>query len=73
PPHCMNLKCDPVYALSLRQKYQGVRAGYHMNKKHWNTIELNSDVPDEEIFNMIDDSYDLVVKGLTRAQREKLV
>jgi predicted DNA-binding protein (MmcQ/YjbR family) len=67
PPHSMNLKCDPIYAIALRQKYEGVRSGYHMNKKHWNTVDLNSDVPEDEFFEMIDDSYNLVVKGLTRA------
>ena len=71
-PHSLNLKCDPVYAIALRQKYEGLRAGYHMDKKHWNTIELDSDVPDAQIFSMVDDSYELVVKGLTRAQKEEL-
>jgi predicted DNA-binding protein (MmcQ/YjbR family) len=73
PPHSMNLKCDPVYAMALRQKYLGVRGGYHMNKKHWNTVDLNSDVPVDDFFSMIDDSYDLVVQRLTRTQQEKLV
>ena len=72
PPHRVSLKCDPIYAIALRQKYDGVRAGYHMNKKHWNTIELDGSIPDSEIFSWIDDSYDLVVKGLTKAQREEL-
>lgn len=72
PPHSMNLKCDPIYAIALRQKYEGVRSGYHMNKKHWNTVDLNSDIPDDEFFSMIDDSYNLIVKGLTRTQREEL-
>lgn len=71
-PHSVNLKCDPVYAIALRQKYKAVTAGYHMNKKHWNTVELQGDVPDAEIFEWINDSYGLVVKGLTKAQREKL-
>jgi predicted DNA-binding protein (MmcQ/YjbR family) len=68
----VNLKCDPVYAIALRQKYESVRAGYHMNKKHWNTVTLAGDVPDSEIEEMIDDSYELVVKGLTKKQKEKL-
>jgi len=72
PPHNANLKCDPVYALALRQKYKGVKPGYHMDKRHWNTIDLDSDVPDKDIFDMIDDSYNLVVKRLTRQQRESL-
>ena len=72
PPYSMNLKCDPIYAIALRHKYKGVRSGYHMNKKHWNTIDLNSDVPDDEFFSMVDDSYNLVTNGLTKAQREEL-
>ncbi len=71
-PHSVNLKCDPVYAIALRHKYNGVRAGYHMSKKHWNTIDLNGDVPDPELTEWIDDSYELVVAGLTKAQRKEL-
>ena len=71
-PPGVNLKCNPVYAISLRQKYNSVTAGYHMDKNHWNTILLNGDVPDEEIKEWIDDSYNLVVKKLTKAQREAL-
>ncbi|HFU74081.1 MAG TPA: MmcQ/YjbR family DNA-binding protein [Helicobacteraceae bacterium] len=62
----MNLKCDPVYALELRHIYNSVTAGYHMNKKHWNTIILNGDVPKEELFSMIEDSYNLVFYSLTK-------
>ncbi len=72
PPHSINLKCDPMVAIALRQKYKGIRAGYHMNKKHWNTIDLNSDVPDDKFFKMIDDSYNLVIKRLNRSQRKEL-
>jgi predicted DNA-binding protein (MmcQ/YjbR family) len=57
----INLKCDPVLALELRERYPSVTAGYHMNKKHWNTVMLNGSVPDKEIFKWIDHSYDLVV------------
>jgi predicted DNA-binding protein (MmcQ/YjbR family) len=56
----INLKCDPVMALELRERYDSVSAGYHMNKKHWNTIMLNGSVPEKEIFSWIDHSYDLV-------------
>ena len=68
----VNLKCDPVYAAALRRKYHSVRAGYHMNKRHWNTIELEGDVPEAELEEMIDDSYNLVVKGLPVRLKEQL-
>jgi len=56
----INLKCDPVLALELRERYSSVTPGYHMNKKHWNTIMLNGSVPDREIFTWIDHSFDLI-------------
>ena len=71
PPAC-NLKCDPDRALELRDRYEQVRPGYHMNKKHWNTVELGSGVPDAEVRKMIDHSYDLVVQSLPKKEREKL-
>ena len=69
----VNLKCDPIYALELRSIYEGVRAGYHMNKKHWNTVTLtDSDVDDESVKELIDHSYELVYNKLTKKQREML-
>jgi predicted DNA-binding protein (MmcQ/YjbR family) len=69
----VNLKCDPIYALELRSIYEGVRAGYHMNKKHWNTVTLeDSDVDVESIKELIDHSYALVYKSLTKKQRDAL-
>jgi predicted DNA-binding protein (MmcQ/YjbR family) len=68
-PLRVNLKCDPLKAELLRGKYPAVRPGYHMNKKHWNTVVLDGTVPEEELRVMIDDSYALVVKGLPKAQR----
>jgi predicted DNA-binding protein (MmcQ/YjbR family) len=65
PPR-VNLKCDPELALELRDRYEEVRPGYHMNKKHWNTVELNDRIPGVEIRKMIDHSYDLVVARLRR-------
>ncbi|HWY39460.1 MAG TPA: MmcQ/YjbR family DNA-binding protein [Chthoniobacterales bacterium] len=59
-PARANLKCDPDFALELRDRYEQVRPGYHMNKKHWNTIDIESGIPDSEIRKMIDHSYDLV-------------
>ena len=72
-PLSVNLKCDPLYALELRSIYKGVKAGYHMNKKHWNTVTVeDSDVDDETVKELIDHSYELVHKGLSRKQRELL-
>jgi predicted DNA-binding protein (MmcQ/YjbR family) len=71
-PTTVNLKCDPDLALQLRDQYEQVRPGYHMSKKHWNTVELSAGIPDAEVCNMIDHSYELVVKGLPKAQREKI-
>jgi predicted DNA-binding protein (MmcQ/YjbR family) len=69
----VNLKCDPIYALELRSLYEGIRGGYHMNKKHWNTVTLEeSDVDDETIKELIDHSYELVYKSLTKKKREAL-
>jgi predicted DNA-binding protein (MmcQ/YjbR family) len=61
-PARANLKCDPDLALELRDRYEQVRPGYHMNKKHWNTVEIDAVIPDIEIRKMIDHSYDLVAK-----------
>ena len=56
----INLKCDPVLAIDLRERYSSVIPGYHMNKKHWNTIFLDGSIPDKEIFVWIDHSFDLI-------------
>ncbi|HJT79754.1 MAG TPA: MmcQ/YjbR family DNA-binding protein [Chthoniobacterales bacterium] len=71
-PATANLKCDPDLALELRDRYEQVRPGYHMNKKHWNTVEIDSGLPEPELRKMIDHSYDLVVKSLPKAVRAKL-
>jgi predicted DNA-binding protein (MmcQ/YjbR family) len=73
----INLKCDPLEAIQLRDVFNDVVAGYHMNKKHWNTLYLTdvtyqSDIPTGEIERQIDNSYGLVVKGMTREQRNSL-
>ena len=65
-PVSFNVKCDPELALHLREKYPAVIPGYHMNKKHWNTIEFHSDVNDKMMYQLINDSYDLVFKSLTK-------
>ena len=72
-PPCVNLKCDPDLALELRDRYEQVRPGYHMNKKHWNTVELEGIIPEGEIRKMIDHSYNLVVESLPKAKRAKLL
>jgi len=71
-PLRITLKCDPYDAVALRHQYQAVQPGYHMNKKHWNTITLDRSIPNDEILEMIDDSYDLVVKKLKKALRQQL-
>lgn len=68
-PSTANLKCEPDLALELRDRYEQVRPGYHMNKKHWNTVELSGGIPEAELRKMIDHSYALVVQGLPKAQR----
>ena len=65
----VNLKCDPEKAIELREAYTEIRAGYHMSKKHWNTIEFEGSLTDEFLGEMIDHSYDLVVKKLKKADR----
>jgi predicted DNA-binding protein (MmcQ/YjbR family) len=65
-PTTVNLKCDPDLALELRDRYEQVTPGYHMNKKHWNTVGIEADIPDPELRKMIDHSYDLVAKGLPK-------
>lgn len=65
----MNLKCDPQEAVMLRDIFSAVKPGYHMNKRHWNTVILDGSIPDGEIERMIDRSYGLVVRGMTRKQR----
>jgi predicted DNA-binding protein (MmcQ/YjbR family) len=66
----VSLKCDPALAVALREEYAAVTAGYHLDKRHWNTVELDGSVPSEVLSEWIEDSYDLVVAGLSRAQRD---
>ncbi len=69
---CVNLKCDPQQAIGLRDLFAAVTPGYHMNKRHWNTVKLDGTVPDGELQRMLDHSYTLVVRGLRLAQRRGL-
>lgn len=68
----INLKCDPDEALALRDIFPAVTPGYHMNKKHWNTVLLDGSVPDGEIERLIDNSYLLVIQGMPAAKRPLL-
>ena len=68
----INLKCEPLEAQGLRDIFEAVIPGYHMNKKHWNTVILNGTVPEGEIIRMIDSSYRLVMDGLKKSERQAL-
>ena len=70
-PYSVNLKCDPHLARELRDLYEGVRPGYHMNKEHWNTVDLDGDIPEDKLVWLIGHSYDLVVSGLPPRLRER--
>ncbi len=71
-PLTISLKADPIDAIILRKQYPAIKPGYHLHKKHWNTVTLNGSVPDQEVRKMIDDSYDLVVAGMTRANQARV-
>ncbi len=68
----VNLKCLPEVAVDLREKYAAVKPGYHMNKTHWNTVQVNGDAADKLIYQWVDASYDLIVLSLTKKQRMEL-
>lgn len=71
-PLRINLKCDPDDALALRAEHPAIIPGYHMNKRHWNTLILDGSLPDALVAELIDHSYALVVKRLTKAQKDSL-
>ena len=73
PPISINLKCDPEKAIELRERYDEIQPGYHMNKTHWNTIDLSGTLKNNFILELIDHSYDLVVSGLKKSDKEKLL
>ena len=68
----VNLKCDPDIAIELREQYVAVIPGYHMSKKHWNTVMMNQSIPDSLFKKWIDDSYDLVVAGLPKRDQKRV-
>lgn len=69
----VSLKCDPDFAEILRQTYEAVTPGYHLNKRHWNTVQLDGSIPDDEIEEMVDSSYRLIVKKLPKKDQKKLL
>lgn len=68
----INLKCDPEKVIELREQFEGIIPGYHMNKKHWNSVKTASDVSDSLVKELTSHSYELVVSGLTKKLREEL-
>jgi predicted DNA-binding protein (MmcQ/YjbR family) len=71
-PLAVSVKCEPELALALRDSYPAIRPGYHLNKRHWNTITLDGSLPDQLVRDLIEDSYDLVVSALPKRIREQL-
>ncbi len=71
-PLAVSLKCDPEHSLYLRDTYPAITAGYHLNKRHWNTVVLDGSVPDDLVTDLVHESYDLVVAGLPKYRRERL-
>ncbi len=67
-----NLKVDPEMGIELRERYSSVQEGYHMNKKHWITVLMNGELPDRLVLQWVDNSYNLVVSGLTKSQKSAL-
>lgn len=67
-----NLKCDPERSIELRETFNGVKPGYHMNKKHWNSVYVYSDVPETLFYELVDHSYDLIVETLPKRLRDEL-
>jgi predicted DNA-binding protein (MmcQ/YjbR family) len=72
PDGFVNLKCDPDLALELRDRLPAVRPGYHADKRHWNTVDLDVALDPDDLLEMIDHSYEVVVAGLTKKARAAL-
>jgi len=68
----INLKCDPEKAIELREEFEGVKGAYHMSKKHWNSVYIEEDLSDNLIYQLIDDSYNLIVSSLTKKLQKEL-
>lgn len=71
-PVSFNVKCDPQKAIELRERYDCVKPGFHMNKKHWNTVTVDGSATQKQLQDWINDSYNLVVEKLTKTQKKKL-
>lgn len=71
-PTKVNLKCDPERSIELRSEFDDIIEGYHMSKKHWNTITIQGNISNKLIIELIDHSYDLVVKGMTKKKQKEL-
>lgn len=71
-PLRLSLKCEPLLAVTLREKYESVMPGYHLNKKHWNTLVLTGQLSNQEVFDLINHSYQLVLDGLSQEGQDKL-
>ncbi len=71
-PVPINLKCDPDRALELRDQHEAIEPGYHMNKRHWNTVQLDGSLSDEFVMELIDHSFDLVLSGHTKAVQQRI-
>ena len=71
PEFKVNLKCDPDRSQLLREEYESIRPGWHMNKKHWNTVHVDGSFPDKLFLELVDHSYELVVKGLPKKLRDQ--
>ena len=71
-PLQFNAKCNPEKAIQLREEYNAITPGYHMNKKHWNTVIVDGSIPSKLVKEMIDDSYNLIVESLPKKSKENL-
>jgi predicted DNA-binding protein (MmcQ/YjbR family) len=71
--HSINLKCDPEKAIELRAQYEAINLGYHMSKIHWNTVDVDKDLPLKEVVKLIEHSYDLVFKSLTKKIQNEIL
>lgn len=71
-PQRISLKCDPELAVQLRGDWEAITAGYHLNKRHWNTVVMDGTVPDRLLHDMVEDSYDLIVSAMTKRVQEQL-
>ena len=71
-PLNVSVKCEPELAVALRHSYEAIVPGYHLDKRHWNTITLDGSLPDQLVRDLVEDSYDLIVSALPKRVREEL-